>query len=389
MGLSCVKNKKVCNWSFFILSVLIFSLLNVFMVCAQEKTEIYVNGLKLETDAEPVIKDGRTYVPLRNIGEILGYTVSYDETAKTIAMDQPELGIEIKMTIGSDKAYINGEETVMQAAPFISEGRTMVPVRFVSEAMDSRVDWQSSYTNDDIGIVPNKVTINCSYPVKLPSGNARIASEVHSQSWSLVDDDGKEYTIGYDMILPVFSEMKDPVFQKWLNDGYKDFYEEVKQNTIDIYEEQNQEQYDYRYNYSYDYFFSIVSDNANILSITENYYIYSGGAHGMPVRECANIDFSNSKVLVISDLFKSDKNYEQKLLSEINSLRLAKEKEYGGISEITELPHYGGYSFYFEDGNLVIFYHPYALASYARGFIEFRIPLENLADYLKDEYKAL
>ncbi|MBQ3471379.1 MAG: DUF3298 domain-containing protein [Clostridia bacterium] len=46
-------------------------------------------------------------------------------------------------------------------------------------------------------------------------------------------------------------------------------------------------------------------------------------------------------------------------------------------------------NFYIEDGKLVLYYQPYDLSYYARGFVEFRLPLKELSGYLKEEYRRL
>ena len=84
-------------------------------------------------DAAPFAQNNRTYVPFRALGEALGATVDYDQTAKTVTY---KLGAnEIVMTLDSKDYTVNGAKKTMDVAPFAKDNRTYVPVRFVGEAL--------------------------------------------------------------------------------------------------------------------------------------------------------------------------------------------------------------------------------------------------------------
>ena len=87
----------------------------------------------------PFIEDDRTYVPLRFIGEAFDAEVNWNADAKEITINLGET--LIKMNIGKTEYTVNGEVKEMDVAPFIREDRTIVPVRFVSEALDKAVYW--------------------------------------------------------------------------------------------------------------------------------------------------------------------------------------------------------------------------------------------------------
>lgn len=100
---------------------------------------VIVNGKQLEFDVNPVIKDGRTLVPLRDIFENLGATVEWDSKTRTITAKSGEN--EVVLTIGSKTAAINGTEIDLETPPQIINGKTLVPLRFVSEALGANVTW--------------------------------------------------------------------------------------------------------------------------------------------------------------------------------------------------------------------------------------------------------
>jgi hypothetical protein len=98
-----------------------------------------INGEEMTLDAPPFIVSGRTVVPLRFVSEGLGAKVEWDGVTKHIHV---ELGSSvIDMTLKDPHAMVNGKQFVMDVPPFISNGRTMVPIRFVSEALGATVSW--------------------------------------------------------------------------------------------------------------------------------------------------------------------------------------------------------------------------------------------------------
>ncbi len=96
-------------------------------------------GESWELDVPPQLVNGSTYVPMRFIGERLGADVSWVGAEKKVIYRLGNTAIEI--WIGKDKAFVNGISVTMPGAPVIISGRTLVPVRFVSEALGAKVSW--------------------------------------------------------------------------------------------------------------------------------------------------------------------------------------------------------------------------------------------------------
>lgn len=98
------------------------------------------------TDAVPVLKNDRTFLPFRAVFEALGAEVGYDNGVVTAARD----GKTITMTLGSTQASVteNGVTTplVMDVAPYLDDAtwRTYVPVRFAAQALGCAVGWDQA-----------------------------------------------------------------------------------------------------------------------------------------------------------------------------------------------------------------------------------------------------
>lgn len=110
---------------------------NGLLVLAQ--IPVYLNGQRLLFDVPPVIENSRTLVPFRKIFAALGAEVQWrEETRQVLATGG---GVTVELTVGQNTAYINGEPVSLEAAPKITSGRTMVPLRLVSEALGAGVQW--------------------------------------------------------------------------------------------------------------------------------------------------------------------------------------------------------------------------------------------------------
>lgn len=108
----------------------------------------------LEMDVMPYIKDGRTYVPVRYLAYSLGVgenDIAWAQESKTVTITLNDK--VVILVIGSNVMYINGEPIVMDVVPEIVDGRTMLPARWVAEALGAIVEWDESL-NQAVIIMP-------------------------------------------------------------------------------------------------------------------------------------------------------------------------------------------------------------------------------------------
>jgi len=104
-----------------------------------------VNGKVVTNDVAPVIKNSRTFLPVRLIAENLGATVIWDEPAQRVAVMKGETTIEL--FIGKTTVYVNGQPAELEAPVFIENSRTYLPVRFIAEKLGADVEWNGA-TNE-------------------------------------------------------------------------------------------------------------------------------------------------------------------------------------------------------------------------------------------------
>ncbi|MCG0276246.1 MAG: glycosyl hydrolase family 18 protein [Thermosediminibacteraceae bacterium] len=109
------------------------------------QVNVLIDGLSLDFDVPPFIKEGRTMVPFRAISEALNVPVAWNEKTRTVTASDGNTNIRLR--IGDRTAYRNNTPVMLDVPPMIVNSRTFIPVRFFSEAFGCNVEWDgASYT---------------------------------------------------------------------------------------------------------------------------------------------------------------------------------------------------------------------------------------------------
>ncbi|MDN5348079.1 MAG: hypothetical protein PWP65_1643 [Clostridia bacterium] len=106
------------------------------------QVKVFINGERLYFDVPPRFMGDRVFVPFRKIFAALGAEVEWEESTATVRARLA--GRQVSLKIGSRQALVNGETVELEAPAVAVEGRALVPVRFIAEALGSRVDWDAS-----------------------------------------------------------------------------------------------------------------------------------------------------------------------------------------------------------------------------------------------------
>ena len=103
---------------------------------------IWLDGRELEMDVAPEVKNERTMVPIRAVAEALGADVSWDQDTQQIGLKRA--GAAVTMTLNSTTATVDGAPMEMDVAPYATDGRTLIPARYVAEFFGQKVDWDGN-----------------------------------------------------------------------------------------------------------------------------------------------------------------------------------------------------------------------------------------------------
>ena len=122
--------------------------------CKDYPVSLVVDGKAVTPDVPPVIIKERTLIPARAVFEQMGATVSWDENTRVVEII---LGTSnVKLTVDSDTAFVNGTAVTMEVPAMIVGDRTVIPVRFAAESVKCGIAWDD--LNRTVSVTSPSVT---------------------------------------------------------------------------------------------------------------------------------------------------------------------------------------------------------------------------------------
>lgn len=113
---------------------------NIFQNMGENSPRLFCRGSEVVTDVPAVIKNGRTLVPVRSLSEALNAQVQWGEAEQTVYINRGE-DIKIQLKVNNRIALVNGEEISMEVPAEIHNSRVLVPVRFIAESLQTEVNY--------------------------------------------------------------------------------------------------------------------------------------------------------------------------------------------------------------------------------------------------------
>lgn len=192
---------------------------------------------------KPFIENNRTFIPLRVVSEDLGYKVDWNQESQTAIVSKDSN--EVKIKIGDNFALVNGVKTyidIQDGKPVntraqLKDSRTYIPVRFISEAMDDKVDYRIPSTSD-----VDKLTVyinSTNLPVEGPPKPTKPEYKSSTPIKRLPADTGINYTSGGTKVISKPSGIIRYSYTTNLSGGlqidgvgiYNDIYGELDKNN--------------------------------------------------------------------------------------------------------------------------------------------------------------
>nr|WP_251025712.1 M14 family zinc carboxypeptidase [Bacillus sp. ISL-47] len=146
------------------------------------EARVKIDGVLLSLQQPALYMDGRVLVPVRGVFEKLGATIQWEQSTNTIIARKDDTTVELR--VGSKTAKVNGEAKTLDVAPIIVNNTTLIPLRFVSEALGAQIGWHqesltaliSSPAEKDV-TPPEKPVVN---PVTDITSSVKGASEANA-----------------------------------------------------------------------------------------------------------------------------------------------------------------------------------------------------------------
>lgn len=343
---------------------------NISTVFANENqaVTVFVNDNLLEFDVLPIIIDDRTLVPMRAIFEALGCKVEWDEPNQKVFATTEENDI-VTLFIGNNDLYKNYEVINQMDVPAqIMDGRTLVPLRAISEALDCDVVWVAE-----------------TYEVII-TANGYVPNQNDSSSNTNENADNKFYGVnvkqGDDIIMEITANVENKAFLS------EEFIESMK-NVMREFVPKIREEYEsvvkaeYAKNKSNFQPFKL-SGEFQLTNEDEKYmsYIFKGSVfwngNVIPITTSATINITNNEVVhidnIVSDMSQSD--WSEFYINSFNSI--AKEdssKFYSNIEEKLQ-SNSDKIGFYLVPEGVVFYVAEGVIADYNKGAVSFLVDFE-------------
>jgi hypothetical protein len=135
--------KYQLKYQWMLIWMLICAAVGMFLFSPQVSyaIDVYVDGSLLSTEAPAEVAEGITMAPMRGIFEALGAQVEWDPLSRAIIATRGSA--KIMLAVGQTVAQVNGSPVTLEAAPELVNNTVRVPLRFVSEALGDKVDWNA------------------------------------------------------------------------------------------------------------------------------------------------------------------------------------------------------------------------------------------------------
>ncbi|MFM1651146.1 stalk domain-containing protein [Brevibacillus sp. B_LB10_24] len=190
-----------------------------------DEIKVIVEGKEIEfPDAKPYLdlKTGRTMVPVRFVSEALQANVKWDGTKNMVTMERQ--GTKIYLVIGENTVDIDNRTVRLDAPSILKDWRTFVPLRFVSETFDQKVDWDPELKTvtitplEEIPIRPTNIPLMPVDPVAQPAmelvaKKARIEGNVFITEMPKIPD-------GYSVLF-IYKDLSDGLYGVREHDIYQ------------------------------------------------------------------------------------------------------------------------------------------------------------------------
>ena len=203
--------KRFVSISLYLLSVmLILNISHVSLAAESSSIDIIIKGNLLEMNENPILKEDRTYIPIRYFAEALDFKVKWIEEQQTAKLTNSETTILIP--IGQKEITLNGNKIILDEKSFIEKGRTYIPLRAVAQLLTQNIQWDQK----------NKTAIVGEFTYQ------EYSEEPLENHYLYVNNK-------YDFNINIPNELKDKLVIKEENDGTVGFYDkynyEIEENT--------------------------------------------------------------------------------------------------------------------------------------------------------------
>ena len=366
------RNMVKRNVSLALGAVLVFGAVPAY---AADAVTVKLNGSQMEFDVNPVIENSRTLVPFRKIFEALDCAVSYtkENGAQVVTANRGNQWITLEIgkneINGRTVSYREKEVHVvvddnelenLDMPPVIINGRTLVPLRAISEGLDCTVDWSADTKTVDIQKKQGQYAVS----------SAHISKNITDDKGNILITVAFEY--------PVIENKDNNAFITAVNEQYKKDAEaaiseaeaEFKDSAAAVLASEGKNYHPMVFTRS----FEVSLNQDNLLSITQLDYANTYGAHPNTLKSSKTFNLAENKALTLSEVLGKNaadtdsyvkEKFEAYVKEDAGELIDYQENIEKALSAV---------NFCLTEDALVLYYNPYDILPYAAGSPEVKVP---------------
>lgn len=320
---------------------------------AEDNIKVYVNGSEVSFDQQPIIENSRTLVPFRAVLDKMGAKVEWNAEDKIITCTNGD--VIIKLTVNDDEMKIGDESIKLDVPAKIVNGRTLVPLRAISEGMGADVNWNGENKS---------VTIDTQIVSKEPYTNETFAREAKN-------DDG-DVVIKASLTYPVFNGYGDA------GDKINEYFRQSAKEEIGSFVEMGRDEAIEYYSMTeakapWEYIIEceVPYVGEDYISVVGNISLYQGGAHPIKNKTAFLFDAKTGEELYLNDIAGEDTDLVTALAE--NGFKKMVEKNSDDFLVKPEEININDASFYLSAEGYSFYYDPAVIAPYAKGYVEYTV----------------
>ncbi len=333
---------------------------------ADSQPAIILDGTEME--AVTYIDGGNVYLPLRAVGEALGYQIQWSGTDRTVSVAGP--GKNIMVDLNNYKISANGHVYYMSGDCLLIGDSTYMGADLFSDCFGPIVRWDRQS-----GIV------------RIESVKENVISIETIQELS--ENDIIKITVQYPQVKGLAGQTAQDSINAVLEKTAIDAKNEGLKNAEEM-EKYMASGYTGSPNKCETYFdYSLKYNQNGLLSVIFKNYQYTGGAHGLTVQSSHTFDLKTGEEYKLKDLVKADADYVSFISGSVRD-EINKRSEEEGLLEITPFEAIrDDQDFYLSNNAVVVYFQQYEYWPYAAGIQEFPVEFSAMKDMLKADFSFL
>lgn len=340
-------------------------------IFAKDITVTY-NNIPISYTQNPVVKNGTTFVPMKQTLETLGVTVSWNAPTKTVIGRKDNT---IVSTCPNSKTLIvsNGDKSqkiTMDAAAYIENGTLFVPLRAVLQPFQASIIWDSETNTAQIKTADNPFSDVITEKTESKSIQNSNGVTVWQANLSYPELKGD-------------SEAITKINQTIANDvqtALSAVQNELSPDDINT-------DLDNMLPYTFDCSYNITYLDDNTISLLLDYYEFTGGAHGTPFRQAYTFDLNTAEQLQLSDILNIENADDFAKDAFKNNIAQNPESYFNGAAQTVDSEQFA-YDFYIQPNEIILFTQAYLLEPYANHFQPTTITIAEIQNRLKRNIKT-